>query len=184
MLAINYSPFPSLESNRLVFRQLQASDAKDVLLLRSNALQMQYIPRPLLQNITQAQEMILMMNEKINQNTDINWAVCEKHTQRFIGFMGFYKTQAEHHTSEMGYMVLPQFEGLGYVTEAVSTLLNFAFNLIGFHSIEAIIDPNNKASERVLLKNNFTKEAHFRENICFNNQFLDSVHYRILKQEY
>lgn len=184
MLAINFTPFPELKSKRLFFRQLNNNDAKDVFRLRSNPKQMLYIPRPILTEIAEAEAMITMMNEKIKLNTDINWAVCEQGTGKFIGFMGFYRTEPENYRTEIGYMILPEFEGKGYVTEAVHTMLNFAFNVVNIHSIVAVIDPENKASERILIKNKFSKEAHFRENEYFNGKFWDSVHYCILKEKF
>jgi ribosomal-protein-alanine N-acetyltransferase len=63
-------------------------------------------------------------------------------------------------------------------------MVNYAFNNAGFHSIEAVIDPNNFASEKVLLKNGFRKEAHFVENFFWNNEFISSVHYGILNREF
>ena len=184
MLQINYQPFPILESERLIFRQLKDSDAPEVFKLRSNPDNMKYIPRPLLKNEEEALAMIHMMNGKIAENTDINWAVCIKNTDKIIGFMGFYRTQAENYRTEIGYMILPEYEGKGYVTEAVKTMLNYAFNSVGFHSVDAVIDPDNVGSEKVLLKNGFRKEAHFIENEYFEGKFWDSVHYGMLKKDF
>lgn len=184
MLQINFHPFPILESERLVFRKLKDSDAPEVFKLRSNPENMKYIPRPLLKNEDEALAMIHMMNAKIDENTDINWGVCLKGTVSIIGFMGFYRTQPENHRTEIGYMILPEYNGKGYVTEAVKTMLNYAFNSVGFHSVCAVIDPKNIGSEKVLIKNGFRKEAHFIEDECFEGKFWDSVHYGILKREF
>ena len=184
MLTINFQPFPNLESERLVFRRLKDSDAPEVFKIRSNPERMKFIPRPILQNEEEALAMIQMMNAKIDENTDINWGVCLKNSDKIIGFMGFYRVQPESYRTEIGYMILPEYDGKGYVSEAVTTMLNYAFNTVGFHSVEAVIDPNNFGSARVLEKNGFRKEAHFIENFFWNNEFIDSVHYGILKREF
>ena len=184
MLTINFQPFPNLESERLVFRRLKDSDAPEVFKIRSNSERMKFIPRPILQNEEEALAMIQMMNAKIDENTDINWGVCLKNSDKIIGFMGFYRVQPESYRTEIGYMILPEYDGKGYVSEAVTTMLNYAFNTVGFHSVEAVIDPNNFGSARVLEKNGFRKEAHFIENFFWNNEFIDSVHYGILKREF
>lgn len=184
MLTINFQPFPNLESERLVLRRLKDSDAPEVYKIRSNLERMKYIPRPILQNEEEALAMIQMMNAKIDENTDINWGVCLKNSDKIIGFMGFYRVQPESYRTEIGYMILPEYDGKGYVSEAVTTMLNYAFNTVGFHSVEAVIDPNNFGSARVLEKNGFRKEAHFIENFFWNNEFIDSVHYGILKREF
>ena len=184
MLTINFQPFPNLESERLVFRRLKDSDAPEVFKIRSNPERMKFIPRPILQNEEEALAMIQMMNTKIDENTDINWGVCLKNSDKIISFMGFYRVQPESYRTEIGYMILPEYDGKGYVSEAVTTMLNYAFNTVGFHSVEAVIDPNNFGSARVLEKNGFRKEAHFIENFFWNNEFIDSVHYGILKREF
>ena len=184
MLQLNFSPFPILESERLRFRKLTDADAPEVLELRGNPEAMHFIPRPLLTSVEEAVDFIKMINNKIDDNIDINWAVTEKENDKCIGFMGFYRTQPEHSRTEIGYMILPEYNGKGYVTEAVKTLLDFAFNTLNFHSIEAVIDSRHTASERVLLKNRFEKEAHFKENFYYNNEFTDTVIYSLLKRNF
>lgn len=184
MLQLNFSPFPILESERLCFRKLTHEDAPEVLALRGNSETMKFIPRPLIVDVEGAFEHIKMINDKIDENLDINWAVTQKENDKCIGIMGFYRTQPEHFRTELGYMILPEHWGKGYVTEAVKTLLNFAFNSLNFHSIEAVIDARHIASERVLQKVGFEKEAHFKENFYYNNEFTDTKIYSLLKQNF
>lgn len=184
MLQLNFSPFPILESERLHFRRLTDADAPEIFALRSNPEIMKYIPRPLATTIEDALAHIKLINEKIDENIDINWAVTEKGNDKCIGLMGFYRTQPENFRTELGYMISPEHKGKGYVTEAVKTLLDFAFNTLNFHSIEAVIDSRHIASERVLQKNGFEKEAHFKENFFYNNEFTDTVIYSLLKRNF
>jgi ribosomal-protein-alanine N-acetyltransferase len=184
MLQLNFSPFPELESKRLRFRKLTNEDAPEILLLRGNPETMKYIPRPLITDIDGALAHIKMINDKIDENIDINWAVTEKGTDKCIGIMGFYRTQPEHFRTELGYMITAEHWGKGYVTEAVTVLLDFAFNSLQFHSIEAVIDSRHIASERVLQKVGFIKEAHFKENFYYNNEFTDTVIYSLLKRNF
>lgn len=184
MLQLNFSPFPILESERLHFRRLTDADAPEIFALRSNPEIMKYIPRPLATTIEDALAHIKLINEKIDENIDINWAVTEKGNDKCIGLMGFYRTQPENFRTEIGYMITPEHKGKGYVTEAVKTLLDFAFNTLNFHSIEAVIDSRHMTSERVLQKNGFEKEAHFKENFFYNNEFTDTVIYSLLKRNF
>ena len=96
MLQLNFSPFPILESERLRFRKLTNEDAPEILALRGNPETMKFIPRPLVVDIEGALAHIKMINDKINENLDINWAVTEKGSNKCIGIMGFYRTQPEH----------------------------------------------------------------------------------------
>lgn len=184
MLKLNFSPFPNLESERLCFRKLTLDDAPEVFKLRGDKKIMEFIPRPLATSIEEAIDHIKLINEKIDSNTDINWAVTEKDSNKCIGIMGFYRTQPEHYRTELGYMIAPEYWGKGYVSEAVNVLLDHAFNTFNFHSIEAVIDSRHIASEKVLIKNGFRKEAHFVEDFFYNNEFSDTVKYGLLKREF
>ena len=81
-------------------------------------------------------------------------------------------------------MILPENNGKGIVTEAIKVVLKYGFDDLQMHSIEAVIDPENTASERVLQKNGFVKEAHLIENEFAEGKFWDSVIYSILKRNF
>ena len=184
MININILPFPNLQSERLSFREINENDIPEVMELRGNADNMKFIPRPLVTNEAEALAHITMILDKRKENDAINWVITEKDSDSLIGIIGFFRTQHENFRSELGYMILPQHHGKGYVTEAIATVLSFGFNTLNLHSVNAIIDPNNFASEKVLQKNRFRKEAHFVQDFFWNNEFLDSAHYGLLKSEF
>ena len=184
MLTINFHPFQNLETDRLLLRRVNINDVNEVLELRGNPETMKFIPRPLAKSKEDALEHIAMIEEKIVNNIGINWAITLKHNPKLIGIIGHYKIQPENYRAEIGYMVLPEYHGKGFVTEAIKVVVKYGFEHMQLHSIEAIIDPKNKASETVLKKNDFLKEAHILENIFYNGKFLDTVIYSILKRNF
>ncbi len=123
-----------------------------------------------------------MIESKIVSNEGINWAITLKENPKLIGIIGFYRTKPEHYRSEIGYMLLPEFNGQGIITEAITRMIEYGFNDMKLHSIEAIIDPDNIASAKVLEKNNFIKEAHLKENEFYDGRFLDTVIYSLLNK--
>jgi ribosomal-protein-alanine N-acetyltransferase len=182
MLTVNFTPFPNLETERLLLRRMSTSDVAEVLALRSNPEVMKYIPRPLITTTEEALEHIAMINDKIDTNEAINWAITIKGDPKFIGIIGFYRPKYEHFRIEIGYMLMPEHKGKGIVSEAIKTVVDYGFDQLGLHSIEALIDPENIGSARVLEKNNFVKEAHFKENEFYDGRFLDTVVYSILNK--
>ncbi|AWA30084.1 N-acetyltransferase [Flavobacterium magnum] len=184
MITFNFSPFPILESHRLLLRRLTADDVEQVYRLRSDPQTMQYIPRPLVTDHDGAMAHIDLIKERIDANEAINWAITLKGAPELVGIIGFYRTQKEHFRSEIGYMLLPEHSGKGIATEAANLALDYGFAVLGFHSVEAVIAPENEASERVLIKNNFVKEAHFIESEYYDGKFLDRVIYSILKKNF
>ena len=182
MLLINFTPFPNLETKHLSLRRVVKEDANEIFALRSDKDTMKYIPRPLLVNLEDALLHIAMIDEKIEKNEGINWAITLKDNPKLIGLIGHYKIKPEHFRAEIGYMLLPEYHGKGIITEAIHEVVNYAFEIMKLHSIEAIIDPENFASEKVLLKSSFVKEAHLKENEYYEGRFLDSVIYSVLNK--
>ena len=183
MLTINFHPFHNLETERLILRRVDNNDYKEVLSLRSNPETMKYIPRPILKNDEEALAHILMIETKIQNNEGINWAITIKGDPKLIGVIGHYRIQLENYRAEIGYMILPEFNGQGIVTEAVKEVVKYGFEIMKLHSIEAVIDPDNVASANVLKKNGFVKEAHLKENEFHEGRFYDSVIYSILNKD-
>jgi ribosomal-protein-alanine N-acetyltransferase len=184
MLTINFHPFQNLETERLLLRRLNENDVKEVLALRGNPKTMKFIPKPLAKTKEDALAHIAMIEDKIINNIGINWGITIKGNPKIFGIIGIYKFYPENHRAEIGYMSLPKFNGQGYITEAIKTVVAYGFEQLNLHSIEAIIDPENSASERVLQKNGFVKEAHILENELWEGKFWDTVIYSLLKRNF
>jgi [ribosomal protein S5]-alanine N-acetyltransferase len=180
MQIFSFLPFQNLESDRLLLRQITNDDANEIFALRSNAETMKYIPRPLVTTNEEALEHIKMIQDKLEKNEGINWAITLKGNPKLIGIIGHYRIRWEHFRSEIGYMLLGEYHGKGITTEAIQMLVDYGFNKMNMHSLEGIIDPANTASERVLEKNGFVKEAHLIENEFYDGKFLDSVIYSLV----
>lgn len=184
MLTIQFLPFKNLESERLLLREITTADAHEVLELRGNPQTMKYIPRPLAKDHEDALAHIAMITEKINDNTGINWAITLKGNPKMLGIIGHYRIQPENYRAEIGYMILPEYQGKGITSEAIKLVTAYGFDEMQLHSIEAVIDPENTASEKVLLKNGYVKEAHILENEYYNGKFWDTVIYSLLKRHF
>lgn len=182
MLEFNFHPFPEIETERLFLRRITNDDVNEVFELRSNPETMKYIPRPLVKNNEDALAHIATIEERIQTNLAINWAITLKGSPKLLGIIGFYRLQPENYRAEIGYMILPEFHGKGIVPEAVKKLIAYGFEDLKLHSIEAVIDPENYASEKVLQKCGFTKEAHFKESEFYEGKFLDKVIYSLLEK--
>jgi ribosomal-protein-alanine N-acetyltransferase len=182
MLNFNFEPFPVIESDRLILKRITKDDVNEVFELRSNPETMKYIPRPLVKTTEDAIEHIAMIEEKIILNEGINWGITFKNSSKLLGIIGFYRMQPENYRAEIGYILLPEFHGKGIITEAVKRLITYGFDDLKLHSIEAIIDPENLASENVLQKCGFIKEARLKECQFYEGKFLDKVIYSLLNQ--
>lgn len=181
MLELNFNPFPEIQTERLILRKLTSDDKEALFEMRSNPEVMKYIPRPLAVTIDDALAHLEMSLKLLENNEAVNWAIQEKGSTRMIGSIGIFNILKEHYRAEIGYILNPKWHGKGIMDEALKSIIAFGFENMKLHSIEALIDPGNSASAKLLEKNKFRKEGHYKENCFFEGRFLDSGVYSIVR---
>jgi RimJ/RimL family protein N-acetyltransferase len=85
------------------------------------------------------------------------WTIIFKSENKMVGDLCFVGEPNADGEIEIGYGTYEEFQGKGYMTEAVSGLIGWAKNQTGVKSIVASTDQSNIASSMVLVKNSFIK---------------------------
>lgn len=180
---LNLEPFPQLVTERLVLRKPSLDDCNAVFKIRSDEKVMQYIGRPLMKSIQDGKEWLQNILDTMARHEAINWAITLKNDPVLIGTIGFWRIQPEHFRGEIGYVLDPEYQGLGIMHEAFEPVLNYGFQNMHLHSIEAQVHPDNLSSVRVLERNGFIREGYFRENFYFEGTFTDTAVYSLLADQ-
>lgn len=181
MLNLNFIPFPEFHTDRLFLRKLKLEDAADLLEIRSNPDTMKYMARPVLRTIDEAMAQIEKVLKRFDDASGIEWGIVEKEGRKLIGTVSFWRIDKDNYRGELGYIINKHWQGKGIMSEVLPVVIRFGFETINLHSMEADIDPLNIASARLLEKNKFRREAFFRENRFFNDMYIDSIIYSLVK---
>lgn len=184
MQVLHFSPFPIFETERLILRKPLPVDAAEILGFRSDPEVMKFIPRPIAQTEGDVLALLAIMEDSLQKNERINWAVVHKATNKVIGLFGFVRFLIEHSRAEVGYSLHRNFWRQGYTREALTAIIQYSFETLALHSIEAIIDAENVGSAGVLANLGFRKEAHFLEDFCYAGIYRDSIHFGMLRREW
>lgn len=158
MLETCFSPFPTLTTDRLVLRQLEISDDKDIFAHRSDDTVNTHLENFRHSSIEQTQAFIERVLNEISSGKTILWVISEKGNNRFIGTVCLWNISREECKAETGYTLDPAFHKMGYMNEALSKVISFGFNKILLRTIEAYTHKDNQASVKLLLRNNFKQE--------------------------
>ena len=184
MLEINFSPFPVINTQRLVLRRINKEDAPAIVKLRSLDATMKYIDREKQQSVEEALAFVNMINDMIDSNNSINWAIALRDTpEALIGTIGFWRIIKEHYRAEVGYMLHPDHWNKGIMKEALLNAIQYGFGSMQLHSIEAHINPANAASAAILEKGGFVREAYFKEDYFFRGNFIDTAIYSLITDQ-
>jgi ribosomal-protein-alanine N-acetyltransferase len=155
---LNFTPFPDLKTERLHLRQLKKEDANEIFVLRSDESVNEFIDRQKAKTIEDALQHIDKVNSGINNNESILWAITLKDDPVLIGTICLWNIVKEKDCAEIGYELLPQFQGMGIMQEALSKVLAYGFENLKFKTIEAWLNTDNLRSIKLLEKNNFTRD--------------------------
>lgn len=159
MTGKNFTPFPVLRTERLILRQLLSSDDHEIFALRSDNDVNKYLDRKPAQSIDDAKTFIRTINENTRRNYSIYWAITLNGTDQLIGTICLFDFSDDNLKAEIGYELLPDFQGKGIMQEAISKVINFGLQHIGLNSIEACTHYENLNSIRLLEKFDFKKNC-------------------------
>jgi len=154
-MQLNFTPFPTITTERLVLRMLTEKDAVPLSLLRSNEEVNKYIDRPKQTTVPGAMAFIDNILKRINNNESMYWAITLKGSDVLIGTICLWNIVEAQELAEIGYELHPDFHNKGLMTEAVSAVTEWGMRTIGLKTIVALLNEENVQSVRVLLKNNF-----------------------------
>src|SRR5271169_4733940 len=125
---INFIPFPNLTTERLVLRQLIAEDETAIFKLRSDESIAKFLTRPLCKTIEEARAFITKINTGISNNEWLYWTLTLKNNNELIGTICLWNISREHARAEVGFELLPDFQGKGFMQEALTRVLDYGFN--------------------------------------------------------
>ena len=179
-----FKDFPKLETERFILRKGVVNDSKDLFELYSNENVVKYLPLKLFDSVEDAIDEINWYEKIFKEQIGLRWVIEETMTQKVIGTCGYLNYEKEHNRIEIGYDLKPDYWGQGIMQETLGKIIHFAFTSMEINKIEAKVEPENKASIRLLGKLNFCQEGVLRQHEFEKGKYVDLVLFSILKSEY
>ena len=157
MQNINFIHFSNLTTERLTLRQLSINDQQDVFALRSDPKINKYLGRQPSKTIEDAINFINKVNENIEKHTALYWAITLTETKTFVGTICLFDFSDNKNSCEIGYELMPKFQGQGIMKEATQVVIDYVFQTLKFKKILAVTHCDNQNSTNLLTKFNFVK---------------------------
>ena len=180
----DFSAFPILKTKRLTLRQLESTDAVDMLAFSGDPM-VQRFNGPVYETTAEVQKLIDWYHGEYAQQDGISWAVTFTGENKVIGMFGLHHWSRRHRRAEAGYDLARAYWGQGIASEALRTVLAFGFEQMNLHRIYANTIADNHESVRLLERLGFTREGTKRESSWEDDDtFHDSALYGLLRWEY
>ncbi len=177
-------PLPTLETERLILRELRLDDAEDMFAYAKDAEIAAFglwLPQVTLQeNIDDLRETL----EGYAAGTALDWAVEHRADRKMIGRINLGGYHPRDRRADLGHAYNRDYWGKGYATEAARTVVAFAFDTFELNRVGAAVLPDNMGSIRVLEKLGFQKEGVRRHYTTLRGQPEDLWSYSVLAREW
>ena len=145
---------------------------------------MRYWSTPPFTEMAQAEKRIEEALGHYAADTAYPLAVVRSDDGRVIGNCTLWNFHRQNRRAEVGYALARPYWGQGYMHEAMSAMVDFAFREMQLHRLEADIDPRNAASAKTLVRLGFQKEGVLRERWIVGGEVSDSALYGLLASEW
>ena len=176
---INFNPFPILETKNLILRKLNHQDAEDLFEMRTDPKVIEHVDSKLDQTKEDTIAYIDKMNKGIGENKWVIWAIEHREAKKVIGSISIWNINLEEETAELGYGLLPSFQGKGLMKEALLKAVEYGFNTMKLKALEAYTEENNTSSIKLLESCNFIETKRVDDEGFFSDRIYHMVVYRL-----
>ena len=174
--------FPTLNTERLLLRQIKQEDIQSIYSGLSNPEVIKYYGISFGSLEATEEQMIWYKNLEQNE-TGIWWAISSLDNNIFYGAGGFNNLNKEHKKAEIGFWLLPEFWRNGFMQEAFPIICNYGFEKLKLNRIEGYVESENKNCKKAIEKMNFNLEGTMREYEIKNGEYLNVDIYSKLKND-
>lgn len=144
-----FDTFPFISDDKIRLRQIISSDMNDL-------LEISYYDAKQAKNVAQALEMQAKIDKDYDEGNSIHWGIEELSSNKIVGTCGYYRG-LDKGEGELGCVLLPQFRGQGFMTNAMQLAIDFGLKNMELKRIWAVTSKQNNKAIRLLERLNFIK---------------------------
>jgi len=124
--------------------------------------------------------------ESVSTGSDRHtFVIRERELMNPIGSTGLHGIDLRNRSATFGIMIGdPSARGKGYGTEATALMLDYAFTILGLHSVSLTVAEFNIAGQRAYSRAGFRKSGRLRENRWFAGRWWDQMYMDCLADEF
>ena len=142
----------TIQTDRLLFRGIDETDVKEIVLWRSDPTVYQYFKSP--HKITVEEHINWYNNSYLHNDNRYDWICIEKESFKKIGVFGLTK---QNDIAEVNYLLAPEAQHKGFAAEGIMRLVRYAAENLDVNNVIAEIHKDNRPSVAVVQKLGFNK---------------------------
>ncbi len=176
--------FQLLSTPRLLLREITAGDAPALFAIHSDVEVMRWFGADPLKKPAQADQLAAQFASAFTAGTGLRWAIVQQANQQLVGTCGVFRWNQTWRSCLLGFELARSMHRRGYMGEALSAVLLYAFDRMHLHRIQAESHARNHASIALLTRLGFQHEGIHRQQGFWSGQFHDLNCYALLRPEW
>ena len=182
-MAFDFKEFPTLETDRLILRELTQADAQDFFDIWTDPAIEDGFDATGFMNLAGARKHLQVKSNAFKRKQLLTWGIESKDSSRLMGAC-LYGNFARRTKADISYYLLSEFCGQGIMSEALEPVVEFGLEEMRLHRIQALISPDNVASIRVIEKLGFHREGCLRKShYSQQRDWVDKISYSLLSTD-
>ncbi|MDE5910843.1 MAG: GNAT family N-acetyltransferase [Clostridia bacterium] len=174
----------TIETERLILRRFKDEEAHYIYENWASDNEVtKYLMWQTYTDMSQAKERIEYLKKNYVNDNFYDWAIVLKEIDEPIGTIGVVDLKENIKAAHIGYCIGKKWWHKGITSEALSAVIDFLFDKVGFERIESRHDPVNVNSGRVMKKCGMKYEGTMRKADINNQGIVDCAYYAILKSD-
>ena len=175
--------FTNIETERLLLKNISPNDREFIFNQFSNDYIIRYLfdAEPVT-DINGADDIISFYIEP-EPRREHRWILNLKQDARKIGICGFHGWNPNEGIVEIGYDLLEQYTGQGYMNEALKAIIEFAKMRMNIRVINACIHTENTKSINLAIRNGFVLTSATKHEVFRGDKYLHNIYSLVIKNE-
>lgn len=174
----------SIESARVSLKPVSEADLPGLLAILSNAEVVKHLGHAPWKSLTDAEAWFARISKHQAAGSAVEFVIVEKQSGQCIGRCGLFDYDATDALASVGYILGRPHWRQGFMREALTSLIEHAFNKMGIRRLEAKTEAPNTASSALLRRLGFIREGILRERWMDQNGPIDAEVFGLLKHEW
>lgn len=174
---------PVLSAETFTLRELRPSDAPSLLAMLSTEEVARFISPPPT-TVEGFERFIAWTHRERAAGNYICFGIVPNGMEHAVGLFQVRQLEPGFGTAEWGFALGSEFWGTGLFVEAARLVVNFVFDTVGVHRLEARAAVKNGRGNGALRKLGAVQEGVLRKSFLRNGEYLDQVLWTILDCEW
>jgi [ribosomal protein S5]-alanine N-acetyltransferase len=175
---------PVLRTERLVLRQITEADGEGLFAIFADDEVTEHYAWETFTDVGQGHALAARTAEQFERREAIRWGLVHPASHRIIGTCGYTRWNQEDHFAMLGYDLARPYWRRGLMSEAVAAVVQFGFEQMALHRVEATVLTGNIASAVLLRRAGFQLEGVLRGRALQRETFRDMWMFGITRDDW